>query len=107
MALTWMRFGRPLIRQSLGELGNAALAGRVRGHADASLEAEQRSDVDDFARSVAGDHVAGGELRELKDAGEVDLENALPVVELEVFGGIAVDGAGVVDKDVDAAKLWP
>jgi len=39
----------------------------------------------------------------LEDAGEVDLENLLPVFKQSVFGGIAMDGPGVVDEDIDAA----
>ena len=42
-------FGRPLVGEGLGELGDAALAGGVGGDADAALEAEERGDVDDLA----------------------------------------------------------
>ena len=45
-----------------------------------------------------------GELGELEDAGEVDLQDVVPVFEGDVFGGGAEDGAGVVDEDVDAAE---
>ena len=102
-------FGGPLVGEGLGELGDAAFGGGVGGDADAALEGEQGGDVDDLAGGggaggAAGDHVAGGELRELEDAGEVDLEDVLPVVERGVFGGVAADGAGVVDEDVAAAE---
>ncbi len=56
-------------------------------------------------RALRRDHVAGGELRELEDAGEVDLEDLLPIAEQGIFGGVAMDGAGVVDEDVDSAEL--
>ena len=95
--------GGPLVGKGLGELGDASFGGRVGGNADASLEAEERGDVDDLA-VASGDHVAGGQLRELEGAGEVDLEDALPVFESYLFGGGAMDGAGVVDEDVDAAE---
>ena len=94
----------PLVGEGLGELGHAAFGGGVGGYADASLEAEEGGDVDDFASGVAGDDAAGGKLGELKDGGEVDLEDVLPGFELSGFGGVAVDSAGVVDEDVDAAE---
>ena len=43
-------------------------------------------------------------MGELEDAGEVDLKDLLPVGEGRVFGGVAQDGARVVDEDVDAAE---
>ena len=95
-------FGRPLVGESLGELGNATFAGGVGGDADASLEAEKGGDVDDFA-VPAGNHVASGELGELEGASEVDLKDVIPVFENDLFGCGAVDGACVVDEDVDAA----
>ena len=98
-------FGGPLVGEGFGELGDSALGGGVGGDADAALEAEQGGDVDDFAGGLPGDEVAGGELGELEDAGEVDLQDLLPVFEGDVFGGVAEDGAGVVDEDVDVAEL--
>ena len=53
---------------------------------------------------VALDHVASGELRELEDAGEVDLHDFEPVFEGVLDGVVADDGAGVVDEDVDVAE---
>ena len=41
----------------------------------------------------------------MEDAGEVDLEDMLPVFEGDVFGRCAVDGSGIVDEDIDAAEL--
>ncbi len=95
--------GGPLVGERLGELGDATFGGRVGGNADASLEAEEGGYVYDLA-VASGDHVAGGQLRELEGAGEVDLEDALPVFEGYLLGGGAVDGASVVDEDVDAAE---
>jgi len=89
--------GSPLVGQGLGELGYAAFRGCVGGDSDAALEAEEAGDVDDFAGFFVGDEVSGDELGELEDAGEVDLEDLLPGVEGGVYGGVAVDGAGVVD----------
>ena len=94
----------PLVGEGFSELGDTAFGSGVGRHADASLEAEEAGYVDDFAASVAGDDVAGGELRELEDAGEIDLEDVLPGFERGRLGGVAVDGAGVVDQNVDAAE---
>ena len=96
-------FGCPLVGKGFGELGDASFAGGVSGDADASLEAEKRRDVDDLA-VAARNHVASGELRELERASEVDLEDAVPVFESDFFGSSTVDGAGVVDEDIDAAQ---
>jgi hypothetical protein len=102
--------GGPLVGEGLGELGDSAFAGGVGGDANASLKAEEGGDVDDFAavcaEAAAGDHVAGGELGELKDAGEIDLKDLLPVFEGDLFGGGAENGSGVVDEDVDAAESF-
>ncbi len=43
-------------------------------------------------------------MRELEDAGEVDLQDFEPVGEGVVDGVVADDGAGVVDEDVDVAE---
>jgi hypothetical protein len=103
-------FGSPLIGECFGELGYATFAGGVGGDADATLKAEKGGYVDDFSHILAGggacDHVAGCELSELEDAGEVNLENLLPVCEGYIFCGGAEDGAGVVDEDIDAAKFF-
>jgi len=90
-------FGSPLVGEGLGELGYAAFGSCISGDSNAALKAEEAGDVDDFARFFAGYKVASDELGELKDAGEVDLEDLLPGVESGIYGGIAVDGAGVVD----------
>jgi hypothetical protein len=98
-------FGGPLVGEGLGELGDAALGSCVGRDADAALEAEEAGDVDDLAASFSGHDVSGDELGELEDAGEVDLQDVLPGVEGSVDGGVAVDGAGVVDEDVDATEV--
>jgi hypothetical protein len=40
----------------------------------------------------------------LKDAGEIDLKDMLPVFEGDFFSGGTEDGSGVVDEDIDAAE---
>jgi hypothetical protein len=103
-------FGSPLVGEGLGELGYSAFAGGVGGNSDAALKAQEGGDVDDFAavcaKAAAWDHVAGGELGELKDTGEIDLKDLLPVLEGDLFGSGAKNGSGVVDEDVDAAESF-
>ena len=50
---------------------------------------------------AASEHAPGGELREREDAGQINLKDFLPLGERMVLGRFAVDGAGVVDEDVD------
>ena len=88
-------FGGPLVGEGLGELGDATLAGSVGGDTDASLEAEERGDVDDLSMA-ARHHVASGELGELKGTGEIDLKDAVPVLESDLFGGGTVDGPALL-----------
>ena len=95
-------FWRPLIGEGFGELCDSTFAGGVGGDSDASLKTEERCDVDDLA-VAAGDHVACGKLGELEGTGEVDLKYVVPVFESDFFSRGAVDGACVVDEDVDAA----
>jgi hypothetical protein len=58
--------GGPLVGESLGELCDSAFARGVGWDADASLKAEEGSDVDDlatvYAEAAARNHVAGCEL---------------------------------------------
>jgi len=98
-------FGSPFVGEGFGELGYAAFGGCVGGDSDAALEAEEAGDIHNFAGFFAGDEVAGDELGELEDAGQVDLEDLLPGVEGGVYGGVAVDGSGIVDEDVDVAEV--
>jgi hypothetical protein len=51
-----------------------------------------------------GEHVAAGVLGEAEDAGEVDVDDSLPVFGGVVGGGCATDDAGVVDEDVNGAE---
>ena len=97
--------GGPLVGEGFGELGYSAFGGGVSGDSDAALEAEERGDVNDLAWCLASNEISGDELGELEDAGEVDLQDLLPGFEGGVDGGVAVDGAGVVDEDVDAAEV--
>ena len=51
------------------------------------------------------EHVAARVLRETKDAGEVDVDQRLPVF-FRIFGGRrAANDAGVVDQNVDGAEV--
>ena len=46
-----------------------------------------------------------GELAEAEGAGEVHLEHLLPRIDAVVFGGGAVDRAGIVDQDVGRSHV--
>jgi hypothetical protein len=95
--------GGPLVGEGLGELADAAFGRGIGRDVDASLEGEQRGDVDDFAAAL-GEHVAAGVLGEAEDTGEVDIDDSLPVFGGVVGGGGAADDAGVVDEDVNGAE---
>ena len=49
--------------------------------------------------------MAAGVLRETKDAGEVDVDERLPVFFRVFGGGRAANDAGVVDQNVDGAEV--
>jgi hypothetical protein len=44
-------------------------------------------------------------LHEAKDAGEINVDDCLPVFFRVIDGGRAADDAGVVDEDVDGSKV--
>jgi hypothetical protein len=81
--------GSPLVAESLCELRNTAFAGRIRRHRQATLEAEQRRDVDDRASTavrvcVAGEHVCADFTAEREDRTQIDLQDIVPVVVREL-----------------------
>ena len=49
--------------------------------------------------------MTAGVLGEAEDAGEIDVDDGLPVFVGVVDGGGAADDAGVVDENVDGAKV--
>ena len=82
----------------------AALAGGVgRGPGPRDLRL-QRGDVDDLA-AAALDHPAGGGAADQEGAGEVRLDDAVPLGLGELEQRRAVLDAGVVDEDVERAEL--
>src|ERR1019366_10034192 len=91
---------QPLVGEGFGEPGYPGFRRRVSGHIDAALEAEERGGEDDLA-VAACDHGPAHSLGEDELAREVDADH--PVAELEgMFGRRrTLDGAGIVDKDVD------
>ena len=69
---------------------------------DACRPADRR-DVDD-ASPLARQHVAARRLREQKRAGQVDVDDLLPLLERHRFGLGRPGHAGVVDQDVHLAE---
>ena len=51
------------------------------------------------------DHLATKALRGDEVAGEVDVEDLVPVTQRQVFHGCEAQDAGSVDEDVDAAEV--
>jgi len=94
----------PLVGKGLGKLADAALGCSISGHVDATLEGEQRGDVDDLSGAL-GEHLAAGILAEPEDAVQVHVDNGLPVLGGVLSGRSAADDAGVVDEDVDGAEV--
>src|SRR5581483_806175 len=91
---------RPLVRERLRQLRDAALASRVAGNADAALEREKRGDEHDLA-AAALDHPPAELACEDERRAEVDLEHEIPYVVTVLRRGLALDGARVEDEDVD------
>ena len=49
-------------------------------------------------------HLAGNGLREEEQGTEVNVHYGVPFLEGEVDGIVALDDAGIVDKDIDASE---
>src|SRR5215813_8971525 len=70
---------------------------------DERLQAGDRCDVDDTAM-LPGEHLAPDRLGEQKSAGEVHVENSMPLVERHPFGQLSPTETRVVDKDVNSPE---
>lgn len=92
-----------LLGQRLGEANHGQLGGRVVGLAKAAKQTGGRGSVDDPAVLLLAEVRPGG-TRALVGAGDVHLDDQVPVLVLEVLEGNVAQDAGVVDEDVDAAK---
>ena len=95
--------GRQLGGERAHQADDAVLGGAVGGDVGVALEAGGGGDEHDaalaaLARNV-GQRRAGGE----EGAGEVHVEHALPMGEIDAAEGRALGGAGVGDEDVDGA----
>ena len=88
-----------------GESDDAVLAGRVGAAKFRSAEAFRRGDVYDAPRSTLSEVGKGG-ANETRVGGEVDGEGLGPALGVVVLvDRAAIGDAGVVDEDVDAAKV--
>ncbi len=86
-------------------MGHSAFAGRVGRDADSALEAEQGGDVDDLAGWLRAIMSFAASCESWKTLVRFTCRTCCQGFERSVDGGVAVDGAGVVDEDVDAAKF--
>ena len=97
--------GRPLVGQQLGQAAHPAFRGGVARHADAALESQHGSDVDDLAaravlRRPAG-HVPRDGLAEEEQNLQVHIHHRVPVLLREIERILAPDDPGIVDQNVD------
>src|SRR5712672_3412476 len=97
--------GRKLKPERLGELNEAGLRYRVGCHALGDAKAQDRGNVDDRAPLVGHDQPACRLLRPEQGGVEVGAEDATPFGLGQLDGAIGMHHAGVVDKDVNNAKL--
>src|SRR5262249_45446246 len=94
----------PVVGEAHRELLHAAAARAVRGEARVAGDARYGTNVDDPARA-ARDHAPGHRLGNKERATEVGVEDCVPVVPCNVGGRLANIAAGVVDKNINLAKL--
>jgi hypothetical protein len=97
-------FRGPLVGEGFGKLTHTAFGRRVRRHQNSTLKGKQRGDVDNFARAAL-EHVAASVLGEAKDAGEINVDDRLPVFFGVIDGGRTANDARVVDQNIDGAEL--
>ena len=90
----------PFAGQQLGQTGHAAFAGGIGRDADAALKRQQRSDVDDLARS-ARHHLARNGLAQEKQRFQVHVHHRIPVVLGEIQRVGPTDDTGVVHQNID------
>ena len=100
MALTLTPRGAHSLARARVRPGEAGLGGGVAGNVDAALETQQGGGEDDFA-VAAVDHGPSDLAGEDELAGEIDLQDAVPVAVGVLGCGRPCDYAGVVDQDVD------
>ena len=101
----------PLVRHALCQLPNGALASRVGGHVEPTLEGEQRGKVDDAA-PAAGDgagleleHVGADVAAQGEDGVEVDLHDLGEDIVGKGLAGVAALDAGAGDEDADLVAV--
>lgn len=71
----------PLVAQSLGQLRDATLRARICRHCQSALETDQARHIDDrpSLRSHARQHVRTEVTTQREDAGQIDLQDVVPV----------------------------
>ncbi len=94
---------RPGHRQRLGELHHAALARAISRMRHAAEDRHHRADVDDLAEARAH-HFGISRLGGQERAGQVGVDDGVPVLERVFLRALADVGPGVVDEDVEPAQ---
>ena len=96
----------PFAGEILGENDDAAFAGVIADGLKFGRSAAKSGDarnVNNFSAAL-GDHGFADGLGKKKCAGEVGLDDFVPVLQAHFFDGRAPGGSGIVDEDVDAAE---
>ena len=97
-----MSLARGLQREAHRQAEQAGLGRGVVGLADVAGLADDRADVDDAA-GPAVQHVLQDRPRQVEGAGQVDLDDVVPVLRGHLPDGLVQGDARVVDQDVEAA----
>jgi hypothetical protein len=96
--------GCPGLRHGLREHVQGGLRGAVVGVGGPGMQPAQRADVDDAAGG--GAQVRMGSLGHEEGSTGVGGEHRVPLLDGDVFEDFGLEAAGVVDEEVDTAKLF-
>src|ERR1700733_28340 len=95
-------FGREFEGHGFGEFDDCGFGGVVVGVKRVADDAVGGGGLEDDAAALL-DHVAGGGLGDVENAGQVDGDYFVPFIGRDVEEIVADADAGVVDEDVDSA----
>src|SRR4029077_3448877 len=94
---------RDFARKGFGEPDDAGLARGVMTDGLAADLAELRGNIDDAAVAPL-EHLADERARAEEDAAQVDVEDAVPILDRQILDERLGKDSGVVDEDVDPAE---
>ena len=95
----------PLVGQQAGNAHHRAFGRGIRRHTDPALERQHRGDVNDLPAAALGDKVLRRRLGHEKYALDVEVHHVVPVLFAERQRVLAADQAGIVDQNINMAKL--